>query len=458
MTNIEQTQSVAKSLIVEGGLVLRGSAAISGFKHSFVTSLAAGIAAGVETTLSNVPDIAEPAKLATLLRLLGARVTRGAGFFVCDPRSLNSGYMDPGLAGAIHGASYMVPGILRQHGSVSVMTNGGCQIGSTGGGQRPFRHYADVFEKFGAIVRTYSDGRLDITSDGLIPCSLDMTRYISKDSQTTDNLYSGATKMALLCAATANGTSVITNYYSKPDVEELISVLNATGIISYHDSNRIVIEGSTKQVPASIAHEIGPDLIEVMTWITIGALLADGEFKLVGRCLDKALHGLNHELKALEKIGIKVDLKGDSLIVTRKPLLESFNIIVNHQDSIFSDSHPFFSVIATHANGLSTITDNVWPDRRAYVPQLCRLGGKIAIENATVKIQGPCNFIATNDVLHAADLRAAAVLLICALKAPGQTKIENVAHLARGYPDLIGALRACGASIQCIDITSSVEA
>jgi UDP-N-acetylglucosamine 1-carboxyvinyltransferase len=435
-------------LIVEGGHTLHGSTIISGFKHALVTTIAAGLVCKGQLRLTNVPRIAEADCLEILLRSSGASVSRRGDSFLLDSRQCSNGRIQADVSGKIHGSIYLVPGLLRRCGGAVLKINGGCQIGSGNDQSRPYSHYLEVLHAFGAEAAVDAIGQLHAQAKRLRGCDMDLDRFARRGNE--GNLYSGATKMALLCAAAAAGRSTLANPYLKADVLELIEVLDGFGVRLHQGANgTIVIEGISDSAERQVRHELGPDLVEVVTWITAAALYAREPFTLNGSALRRAPAGLRAELELFAALGVEVRGDGDRLVVS--PFVQratALDIIVGHKASIFSDSHPFFALLAMHAAGTSRIVEEVWPDRFSYIEGLVTLGGRLRAQDGTLLVDGPWPPRRAGNRVRGHDLRAAAVLLLAALGVPGTTYLMGASHLRRGYTDLPGALRCCGARIR----------
>ena len=212
---------------MHGGRPLAGTIRASGFKHSLVTSIAAGLVTGSRLTLDACPDIAEAAVLVALLDDIGATTSRCADRLVIDPIGVRSGCLDPMLVQQIHGAPYLIPGLLARTGWASVGMPGGCRIGAGPEGRRPMAHYGAVLERFGVTVTTTEEGGLWCVARDLASCTIDLLDF-TRGPGSVQNLYSGATKMALLVAGTASGVTTIHNPYGRADVADLIEVPAST--------------------------------------------------------------------------------------------------------------------------------------------------------------------------------------------------------------------------------------
>ncbi len=444
--------------MVNGGRPVRGRVTVSGFKHSLVTVVAAATAAAATTTIENCPDIEESRVLSELLCRMGVDVGREQDSFVLDARCLSPGEVDLALADRIHGSVYLAPALLGRTGAAILASAGGCRIGDLRHGLRPVEHYASVFERFGARVR-HENGALRVTARRLHGCEIDLLDYTRDRCLRSGPHYSGATKMAILMAAMAHGPSVLRNRYPKPDVDDLIDALLALGAdIEPSGAGDLVVRG---QGPDSMQRDISivltADLIEIVTWMCVAALVAEGPFAITGTRLGRAVKALRPEFQVLSQLGVEADLSDASLVVDRVASeLRPTNVLVS-SPGVFSDSQPFLALLATHAAGVSTITESVWVKRFGYLDGLNALGTTLEQRGPVLEIHGPCPPSVPNQAVHAPDLRSAAALLVAALEVRGTTLLTGMEHLARGYADLPAALASRGAHIEEVRPDASAD-
>jgi UDP-N-acetylglucosamine 1-carboxyvinyltransferase len=453
----QRSPECTADLIVEGPTRLTGTVRVSGFKHAFVTTVAASLTSDSTTVLSNCPDIVEARVLQQLIQVAGGRADRTSDQFIVDPIGLSTGQLDSDLSAQIHGSVYLLPALVARFGAASVVVNGGCQIGSGAGGQRPVEHYREIFSAFGADSEL-EGGRLHVSSRGMKAANLDLSRYANGRSSRSGNLYSGATKMALLCAACADGSSMLFHPYDKADVSELVALLRALGAEIKETPNlgSVTVRRAATPPTGPIAHRLILDLVEIVTWIAAAALYGHGALIIAGNHMMRAADGLREEFKMLGRMGISMTVDDERIVVHRPKQLNAVKFTVSHSNSIFSDCHPFFSLLAASADGTTQIEELVWPDRFDYVEGLRQLGVDVRREGAALTVFGGTPPSRSGEIVQGSDLRAAAVLLLAALGVPGKTIVSGAYHLERGYPDLPAALRASGANVQAYSLTKVV--
>lgn len=446
---VSTTPSATHALRVNGGARLHGTIKVAGFKHSLVTVLAAACAAHARTVITNCPAVTETSALAAMINELGGFAHYDSGSLTIDASTLSGGILPDESTNRIHGSVYLVPALLGRSGEAVISTGGGCQIGDSPGGRRPIEHYVSVLERFDAQVAVHDARRLVVRSRRLVGCEIDLLDYTADRELRTGPLYSGASKMAILTAAVAYGTSVLHNPYPKPDVTDLVRVLGEFGAdIEHTATGSLIVHGrGPDALNRPVRHTLLSDLIEIVTWICAGALLADAPLRVRGTRLASACAALQPELDAMDRIGIRMDIGRDELAVHPVESLCGNDIVVTSV-GIFSDSQPFFALLSCHADATSTITETVWSHRFGYLPGLRTLGARLNQHGATVTIHGPCPPRVPGHRIRAADLRAAAVLLLAALCVAGATVVTGTQHLARGYPNFAGSLVALGADIE----------
>ena len=256
-------------------------------------------------------------------------------------------------------------------------------------------------------------------------------------------MYSGSTKAAIIAAVGAKGQTVIRNPYRAAEVLDLINFLKCIGASILVGEEGFTISGG-QQVKGG-RHRLQPDLLEIVTFI-VAAAVTRSRIVIRGFSPQDIQKWLRREFDLFERVGIKFEFDEGSLTVNPPDRLRPASAVVDPHCGMYSDSHPLMSAMLSLASGKSRIEERVWKKRFHYVPELRKLGPKIAVNGSIVHIEG-VKVLRPNQCLVAHDVRAAACLLLAALAAPGKTFMRNAEHLHRGYENLVGKLKSLGADI-----------
>jgi UDP-N-acetylglucosamine 1-carboxyvinyltransferase len=434
--------------IVGGRRLDRGSVRISGFKHSLVTIFAAALAAPRPVVIHNCPDITETEVLVAQVTALGGRAGFTCGTLTMDPSGISVPALDSMGLERIHGSDYWVPALLARFGSAQIVSGrGGCQIGNNELGRRPWTHYLDVLERFGATARA-ADGGITVHADELQAGDIDLMDYTIDHATATGPHYSGASKMAVLTAAVANGTSRLRNLYPKPDVTDLVDFLEASDLgVIRHGPNDVSITGGFPATSVPLHITLTSDLIQVVTYASAAALYCREPLELLVSNPEHVLRALAPEVAALDQLGALLTSDGKSLIASRSG--EPCNgVFAAESHGVYSDSLPFLLLLSMSAWGESAFLDTVWPTRFQYLEGLSSLGGEFQQRSAGAwRVRGPCPPVNPDTEIYATELRGAAVLVLAALGVPGTTTVRGIHHLRRGYANFLEDLRGLGADI-----------
>jgi UDP-N-acetylglucosamine enolpyruvyl transferase len=437
------------TLIAHGPARLRGDIEIGGFKHALVTCVAAAAASNGWVRIHACPDIDEARVLAKLVRHIGGRADIANGVFHIDGSMIDTPELPLSDVASIHGSIYLLPALLARFGAVTMPRTGGCQIGF-GAGHRPTSQYAEILERFGATTDEAVDGSLTVSANQLTGCEIDLLDFTDDRELRTGPLYSGATKLAFLTAAVAHGTTVIRDPYPKPDVTELVTMLQKLGVaITMAADGGYSVAGQCGAIDTpGVDHTLIPDLIEIVTWICAGAVLADRPMTLRAQRLCDAQTALAPELHVLRQMGVRLDWAADSCLVHPSASFDPVDITVS-SPGVYSDSQPLIAILAAHATGKSTITETVWVDRFRYAEGFAALGFEVEVISPRLTLSGGGSDGSTSHpCLAAQDLRGAASLLLAALTVPGTTTLHGMHHLTRGYTNLPAQLIDLGAHIE----------
>lgn len=423
---------------------------VPGHKHTAVPIISSTIVTpGRQVMLSNVPRIEDTIVLVEILVRGGATVHWTNGDLLIDTTRFSMTEVPNELAARIHGALYLLPVFLGRFGRVRIGPTGGCQIGySAGRGARPVTHILSTLECFGG---SFDQSGVDILgfTEGFKGADIDVMVYSDRLNLLNGPYVSGVTKTALLAACTASDITAIANPYLKPDVIELARFIDGRIRRVKFERNEIRLESLIKH-PASAQFDGDPfsllsDLSEVMTWIT-AAVLHNVALELELTEIDRVLAGLKAEIELLDAMAIKVTRKGSRLYVHPPLRIRSVDIEVT-SCGIYSDHQPLFALLLLRGDRPARIIDHVWTERFSYAKELCKLGASICHRPGEIILSPSVLHVSNQVTVDGHDLRGAAALLLAATTMDCPVKLRGTEHLKRGFEDLIGSLRCCGALI-----------
>lgn len=415
------------SLVIKPVGPLAGDVVALGAKNAVLKQMAACLLATGTHTLTNVPDISDVRVMSELLRALGCRVERpGPGQLrVTVPEARDLHPVGPAHLFEAMRASLVVLGpLLARCGEAHMALPGGDDFG-----QRPINFHTDGLGAMGAVFHN-DHGAIHAAATGP---RLSATRItLEYPSHTaTDNL--------MMAAVLAEGRSVIDNAAREPEVEDLGRQLQAMGArIEGLGTSRLTIEGVAELHPAD--HEVITDRVVSATYLAAG-LITGGEVRVV----DARADHMEMLLRKIEAMGARVDRSGPGVAV-RGPLRPlACDVATLPYPGVATDYKPLITTMLSVADGVSVVTENLFAGRFRYVDELVRLGARITTEGHHAVIRGVDHLVGTK--VRGGDIRAAAALVLAGLVAEGETTVEGLEHVERGYEDLVGRLRSLGARV-----------
>jgi UDP-N-acetylglucosamine 1-carboxyvinyltransferase len=413
-------------LLVTGGGPLRGEVRVSGAKNACLPILAATLLAENPVTVTNVPDLVDVKTTVQLLMRMGASVTMGDGMALEVDASTTNDFDAPYELVKTMRASILVLGpLLSRFGEANVSLPGGCAIGA-----RPVDLHIAGMRKMGADI---------VIEDGYIhaKCSRLKGAHISLEKVTVTG-----TENLMMAAALADGTTVLENAAREPEVVDLANFMNAMGAkISGAGTSVMTIEGVEKMA-GGCAWDVVPDRIETGTYLIAGAIsgghvvVRDTAPEHMGVVLDKL-----RETGAVIDVGddwIELDMQGQR----PKPV----NIKTAPHPAFPTDMQAQFVAMNTVATGMSRVTETIFENRFMHAQEMNRMGAKIEVDGNTAIITGVPRLKAAP--VMATDLRASASMVLAALVADGETLIDRVYHIDRGYERVEEKLGQLGARIR----------
>ncbi|HBQ63644.1 MAG TPA: UDP-N-acetylglucosamine 1-carboxyvinyltransferase [Clostridiales bacterium] len=411
-----------------GGCQLKGEVSASGSKNSAVAVIPAAILLNGACRIENIPDISDVCVMIDILHKLGAKVDHDKrnGSLEIDTSGIQSFAAPFSEAKSVRASSYLLGSLLGRFKEAQVPMPGGCDFG-----YRPIDQHIKGFEAMGASFDMVH-GLMTLKALKLEGASI----YL-------DVISVGATINLMMAAVMAEGTTIIENAAKEPHVVDLANFLNAAGAgIKGAGTDVIRIRGVSR-LHGNFTHAVIPDQIETGTLMIAAA--ATGGIVTVNNVIPKHMESLSAKLS---EIGVEVEEDGDSIRVLRHSQLRKANIKTLPYPGFPTDLHPQMAVLLCLADGTSTINESVWDLRFQYVEQLSRMGADMHVEGRIAIIRGPVHFTGTS--VDARDLRAGAAMVIAGLVASGETTVENVRYIDRGYEKFSEKLAALGANIRRI--------
>ncbi len=412
-------------ILVHGGKRLSGSIKVSGSKNSVLPILAATLLTKETCVIRKVPDLSDIHFMLQILSGLGASVERASGTVITTAEKI--GTDAPYEIVRKMRASVCVLGpLLGRANEANVSMPGGCVIGD-----RPIDLHLRGFEGLGAAVRV-EGGDVKLFAPKLQGAIIDMRGKFGPTVLGTDNI--------MMAAVLADGTTVIESAAAEPEVVDLANFLISMGAkIEGAGTRRIIIEG-VKELHGT-DYEVIPDRIEAGTFLVAGALMGD----------KVTLRGANAEhlastIAPLTEAGFQIDVDGTNITIHGNGEAKALELTTDPYPGFPTDMQAQVCALLIHAKGISTITENVFPQRYMHVAELKRMGADITLEAATAIIRGVET--TSGAPVMASDLRASAALVLAGLKADGVTEVNRVYHIDRGYEMIDEKLNALGAHIE----------
>ena len=416
-----------KKIMIQGNKPLTGEVTVSGAKNSVVALIPAAILADSPVILEGVPDIKDVHSLIEILEIMGVKTKFANNQLEIDPTEIVSIPMPTGKINSLRASYYFMGALLGKFGEGVVGLPGGCNLGP-----RPINLHIKGFEALGTEV-TNEHGAMYLRSgDGLVGTRIFM-----------DMISIGATINVMLAAVRAKGRTIIENAAREPEIIDVATLLNNMGAkIRGAGTNEIRIDGVEELHGCS--HSIIPDRIEAGTYLALAAAVGNGI-----TVKNVIYEHLDSFISKLQEMGVKMDVGEDSIFVYPAKDLKAISLKTYPYPGFATDLQQPLTPLLLKAQGMSEVTDTIYPKRVNHIPELVRMGAKASIEGNVVLIEGSDTLQGT-DVM-ASDLRAGACLVIAGLMATGTTKISKVDHILRGYDNIIDKLTALGADIKMIE-------
>ncbi len=422
-----------EKFIINGGAPLKGEVTISGFKNAAVAILPATVLANDICILENVPNISDINQEIDILKALGAKVRRlSAQSLEIDTSTINITEVPLDLGIKMRASYYFLGSLLSRFGDATSPMPGGCDLGA-----RPIDQHLKAFTALGA-GHSMDYAMINIKSENLEAAHVFF-----------DTISVGATINAMLAAVMAKGTTILENVAKEPHIVDVANFLNTMGAdVRGAGTDVIKIHGVKKMHGAT--YSIVPDQIEAGTFM-IAAAATKGDIT-IKNVIPKHLEPITSKLKDM---GVNIEEFDDSIRVSGDGNYQSINVKTMPHPGFPTDLQPVMGVLLSMANGTSIVTEGIWDSRFRYCDELIKMGANIQVEGKVAVFEGveklgPAPVIAT-------DLRAGAALVIAALTVKGQSEISQIAHVERGYVDIVKKIKSLGGDMQKVVIPEKTQ-
>jgi UDP-N-acetylglucosamine 1-carboxyvinyltransferase len=410
-------------LVIRGGVPLAGEIAVSGAKNAALPILCAALLAADELAVDNVPALHDVATMLKLLAQMGVVITREGDRVRLSAAAIHDRIAPYELVKTMRASILTLGPLVARFGEARVSLPGGCAIGL-----RPVDQHVKGLEAMGATI-SVEHGYLIARAERLRGARIVM-----------DIVTVTGTENLMMAAALADGTTVLENAAREPEIPDLAACLNAMGArIKGAGTDTITIEGVAKLGGAQ--HRVMPDRIETGTFL-VAAAATGGEIRLTGARPDT----LDAVLEKLREAGAAVATGPDWISLRQEARPKAVNLRTAPHPAFPTDMQAQFMALDAIAEGTGLITETIFENRFMHVQEMKRLGADIAVEGNTAVVKGVARL--EGATVMATDLRASASLVIAGLAAQGETVVERVYHLDRGYEKIEQKLSKLGARIQ----------
>jgi UDP-N-acetylglucosamine 1-carboxyvinyltransferase len=415
-------------LLIRGGRRLHGEVRISGAKNAALPELCAALLTADPVTLENVPQLQDVSTMLKLLRNMGVEATRrDDGSVRIDASSLTSPEAPYELVKTMRASVLALGPLLARFGEATVSLPGGCAIGS-----RPVDQHIKGMQQMGADI---------VVEHGYMIAKLPKGRErLRGASITTDMVTVTGTENFLMAACLAEGETVLENAAQEPEISDLAEMLIGMGArIDGHGTSRIRIQGVPRL--SGCTHQVVADRIEAGTFLC--AVAATGGDVVLR-------HGRTDHLEAviekLRQAGAEIVAVDGGIRVKSGGQLKAQSFRTTEYPGFPTDMQAQFMALNVIAEGASHVTETIFENRFMHVNELVRLGAKIQVDGKVAVIEGVPKL--SGATVMATDLRASASLVIAGLVAEGETQVDRIYHLDRGYDKMEAKLRGIGADIE----------
>ncbi|OLC90331.1 MAG: UDP-N-acetylglucosamine 1-carboxyvinyltransferase [Acidobacteria bacterium 13_1_40CM_4_58_4] len=420
--------------LIRGGKALRGTVAISGAKNSALPVMAAALLTSEKVVVRNVPKVRDLVTMSKLLAFMDAKVSvteMPASEYAIEAPRLNHAEAPYELVKTMRASILTLGPLMARVGMARVSLPGGCAIGA-----RPVDLHLKAVEQMGAEIAT-SHGYIEAK----VPGNGSKGRRLKGAHIVFEKITVTGTENVLMAAALADGETVLENAAREPEVTDLVVMLRKMGAEICGDGTSTLRIRGVEELHGT-EHTVIPDRIEAGTCLVAGAIT--GGDLTIKNCAPEHLGAV---VAKLQHAGARIDVvDATTMRVRGAEKLVAADVTTEEYPGFATDMQAQFMALATQAEGTSVITERIFENRFLHASEMMRMGANISFEGHTATVRGPAALSGT--VVQASDLRASAGLVLAGLVANGETMIERVYHIDRGYEGIVEKLRAVGADIE----------
>jgi UDP-N-acetylglucosamine 1-carboxyvinyltransferase len=423
--------------VIKGEKALHGSVAISGAKNSALPVMAAALLTTETVSVHNIPKVRDLITMSKLLAFMGARVSiteLPASDYEIEATTVSDAVAPYELVKTMRASILTLGPLMARVGVARVSLPGGCAIGA-----RPVDLHLAALEKMGAQITT---------SHGYIEARVPNNGRLKGAHIVFEKITVTGTENILMAATLAKGETILENCAREPEVTDLVLMLRKMGAQIEGDGTATLrVRGVEKLYGTD--HTVIPDRIEAGTFLVAGAI-TNGDLT-VTNCAPEHLGAI---IAKMQETGVRFDEVNKTTLRVRgaKELVGS-DMTTEEYPGFATDMQAQYMALATQAEGTSIITETIFENRFLHASEMVRMGANISIDGRRAVVRGPAQLSGTT--VQASDLRASAGLVLAGLVASGETVIDRVYHIDRGYEGIVEKLRGVGADIERVHGSSS---
>lgn len=420
--------------LIRGGKALRGTVAVSGAKNSALPVMAAALLTAEPVKLHNIPKVRDLITMSKLLAFMDAKVSvveLPASNYVIEAPTLNHAEAPYELVKTMRASILTLGPLMARVGVARVSLPGGCAIGA-----RPVDLHLKALEQMGAEITT-SHGYIEAKVHG----NGSRGRRLKGAHIAFEKITVTGTENILMAAVLAEGETILENAAREPEVTDLVAMLRKMGAEICGDGTATLRIRGVEKLHGT-EHTVIPDRIEAGTFLVAGAITG-GELT-IKNCAPGHLGAI---VAKLEQAGVRIEVV-DTTTMRVRPAekLVGVDMTTEEYPGFATDMQAQYMALATQAEGTSVITETIFENRYLHASEMMRMGANISVDGRRAVVRGPAQLSGTT--VQASDLRASAGLVLAGLVASGETLIERVYHIDRGYEGIVEKLKGVGADIE----------